>query len=68
MEMRGAFTFAIVPAFGEGGGGGSWKYQGFVLFRQKRQCNENLADCEVGGTALVLPADCLRNVSVMAGD
>ena len=22
MEMRGAFTFAIVPAFGEGGGGG----------------------------------------------
>ena len=49
MKMRGAFTFAFVPAFGEGGvGGGGWKYQGFVLFRQKGQCNENLADCEVG--------------------
>ena len=55
MEMRGAFTLAIVPAFGEGGGGeGGWKYQGFVLlvFRQKRQCNENLADCEVGGDCI----------------
>ena len=40
-----------------------------MLFRQKRQCNENLADCEVGGgAALVLPADCLRNVRVIVGD
>ena len=39
-----------------------------MLFRQKRKFNENLADCEVGGTALVLLADCLRNVRVIAGD
>ena len=32
------FYFCIVPAV--------WgKYQGFVLYRQKRGCNENITDC-----------------------
>ena len=39
MKMRGAFTFAIVPAFVEGGGG--WKYQGFVLFMYKNDENNS---------------------------
>ena len=30
---------------GGGGGGGGGEYQGFVLYRQKRQCNENITDC-----------------------
>ena len=37
------FYFCIVPAV-------RGKYPGFVLYRQKRQCNENITDC--GGKLL----------------
>ena len=53
------FYFCIVPAV-------RGKYQGLVLYRQKRQCNENIRLW--GKTAVVLPADCLRSVGVIAGD
>ena len=34
-----------------------------MLYRQNRQCNENITDCG-GKTAVVLPADCPRSVGV----
>ena len=46
------------------------KYQGFVtfvLYRQKRQCNENI-NRQRGKPAVVLPVDCPRSVGVIAGD
>ena len=58
MEMSGVFTFALSMQC-EG------KYQGFVLYRQKKavQCNRLW-----GKTAMALPADCPRSVGVIAGD
>ena len=48
------FYFSIVPAVQR-------KYQGFVLYRQTWQCNENLTDC--GGKRLWCP----RSEGLLAG-
>ena len=42
------------------------KCQGFVLYRQTWQCNENITDCE-GKRAVVLPTGCPRSAGLLAG-
>ena len=42
------------------------KCQGFVLYRQTWQCNENITDCG-GKRAVVLPTGCPRSVGLLAG-
>ena len=42
------------------------KCQGFVLYRQTWQCNENITDCG-GERAVVLPTGCPRSAGLLAG-
>ena len=42
------------------------KCQGFVLYRQTWQCNENITDCG-GKRAVVLPTGCPRSAGLLAG-
>ena len=51
--------FSIVPAVLR-------KYQGFVLYRQIWQCNENITDCG-GKRAVVLPTECPHSEGLLAG-
>ena len=53
------FYFFIVPAV-------RGKCQGFVLYRQTWQCNENITDCG-GKRAVVLPTGCPRSAGLLAG-
>ena len=42
------------------------KCQGFILYRQTWQCNENITDCG-GERAVVLPTGCPRSAGLLAG-
>ena len=42
------------------------EYQGFVFYRQKRQCNENITNCR-GEKAFDLPTGCPRSIGFWQG-
>ena len=58
-EFSRCFYFLIVPAV-------RGKCQGFVLYRQTWQCNENITDYG-GKRAVVLPTGCPRSAGLLAG-